>query len=99
MMWDNRCTMHRRDGFDPNTIRIMHRTTTSGERPSDPAMREQEKSMNSPYHVAPGTLPCQRSSSTCSRMPKPPPSAISSMSVFQVAPFCPSFRPGLPERP
>lgn len=33
MMWDNRCTMHRRDSFDPNTIRIMHRTTTSGERP------------------------------------------------------------------
>jgi taurine dioxygenase len=33
MMWDNRCTMHRRDSFDPNSIRIMHRTTTSGERP------------------------------------------------------------------
>jgi alpha-ketoglutarate-dependent taurine dioxygenase len=33
MMWDNRCTMHRRDGFDPSTIRIMHRTTTAGERP------------------------------------------------------------------
>jgi taurine dioxygenase len=33
MMWDNRCTMHRRDSFDPNTLRIMHRTTTSGERP------------------------------------------------------------------
>jgi taurine dioxygenase len=33
MMWDNRCTMHRRDAFDPNAIRIMHRTTTSGERP------------------------------------------------------------------
>jgi taurine dioxygenase len=33
MMWDNRCTMHRRDSFDPATIRIMHRTTTSGERP------------------------------------------------------------------
>ena len=33
MMWDNRCTMHRRDGFDPNSIRIMHRTTTAGERP------------------------------------------------------------------
>lgn len=33
MMWDNRCTMHRRDGFDPKTIRIMHRTTTAGERP------------------------------------------------------------------
>jgi taurine dioxygenase len=33
MMWDNRCTMHRRDSFDPNHVRIMHRTTTSGERP------------------------------------------------------------------
>lgn len=33
MMWDNRCTMHRRDSFDPASIRIMHRTTTSGERP------------------------------------------------------------------
>ncbi|WP_087002116.1 TauD/TfdA dioxygenase family protein [Rhizobium sullae] len=33
MMWDNRCTMHQRDSFDPNTIRIMHRTTTAGERP------------------------------------------------------------------
>lgn len=33
MMWDNRCTMHRRDSFDPQTIRIMHRTTTAGERP------------------------------------------------------------------
>lgn len=33
MMWDNRSTMHRRDGFDASTIRIMHRTTTAGERP------------------------------------------------------------------
>lgn len=33
MMWDNRCTMHRRDSFDPTSIRIMHRTTTAGERP------------------------------------------------------------------
>ncbi|SDH13678.1 TauD/TfdA dioxygenase family protein [Pelagibacterium luteolum] len=33
MMWDNRCTMHRRDSFDPQSIRIMHRTTTAGERP------------------------------------------------------------------
>ena len=33
MMWDNRCTMHRRDSFDPASSRIMHRTTTSGERP------------------------------------------------------------------
>ena len=33
VMWDNRCTMHRRDSFDPQTIRIMHRTTTLGERP------------------------------------------------------------------
>ncbi|MBP1852811.1 TauD/TfdA dioxygenase family protein [Rhizobium halophytocola] len=33
MMWDNRCTMHRRDAFDPTFIRVMYRTTTSGERP------------------------------------------------------------------
>lgn len=33
MMWDNRCTMHRRDPFDPATVRLMHRTTVEGERP------------------------------------------------------------------
>jgi taurine dioxygenase len=26
VLWDNRCTMHRRDAFDPNTRRVMHRT-------------------------------------------------------------------------
>lgn len=26
VMWDNRCAMHRRDSFDPNSIRLMHRT-------------------------------------------------------------------------
>jgi taurine dioxygenase len=26
VLWDNRATMHRRDPFDPNTRRIMHRT-------------------------------------------------------------------------
>jgi len=26
VLWDNRCTMHRRDPFDPETRRIMHRT-------------------------------------------------------------------------
>jgi taurine dioxygenase len=26
VLWDNRCTMHRRDAFDPNSRRIMHRT-------------------------------------------------------------------------
>jgi taurine dioxygenase len=32
--WDNRCTMHRRDAFDPNSRRIMHRTQVKGdERP------------------------------------------------------------------
>lgn len=31
--WDNRCTMHRRDAFDPATVRLMHRTTAEGERP------------------------------------------------------------------
>jgi taurine dioxygenase len=33
VMWDNRCTMHRRDEFDPNSRRVMHRTQVSGDRP------------------------------------------------------------------
>lgn len=33
MAWDNRCVMHRRDAFDPNSARLMHRTTSEGERP------------------------------------------------------------------
>jgi taurine dioxygenase len=31
VLWDNRCTMHRRDPFDPDTRRIMHRTQIKGE--------------------------------------------------------------------
>jgi taurine dioxygenase len=26
VIWDNRCTLHRRDSFDPNARRLMHRT-------------------------------------------------------------------------
>ena len=26
LIWDNRCTLHRRDAFDPNARRLMHRT-------------------------------------------------------------------------
>jgi taurine dioxygenase len=34
-MWDNRCTMHRRDPFDDASRRIMHRTQIKGsERPA-----------------------------------------------------------------
>jgi taurine dioxygenase len=33
IMWDNRCTMHRRDGWEARHTRVMHRTTTLGERP------------------------------------------------------------------
>ena len=33
IMWDNRCTMHRRDGWPGEYTRVMHRTTTVGERP------------------------------------------------------------------
>ncbi|GAA4339439.1 TauD/TfdA family dioxygenase [Pigmentiphaga soli] len=33
LMWDNRCLLHRRDAFDPDSIRLMHRTTVEGERP------------------------------------------------------------------
>src|SRR5436305_36165 len=31
--WDNRCAMHRRDAFDPNTRRLMHRTQLKGTPP------------------------------------------------------------------
>lgn len=33
IMWDNRCTMHRRDAFDPNARRVMHRTQVKGDKP------------------------------------------------------------------
>jgi len=32
VMWDNRCTMHRRDPFDDATRRVMHRTQIKGAR-------------------------------------------------------------------
>lgn len=31
IMWDNRCTMHRRDSFDPNSRRLLYRTQITGE--------------------------------------------------------------------
>lgn len=31
LLWDNRCTMHRRDSFDPAARRILHRTQIKGE--------------------------------------------------------------------
>jgi taurine dioxygenase len=31
VMWDNRCTMHRRNAFDSNSRRILHRTQIKGE--------------------------------------------------------------------
>lgn len=33
VLWDNRCTMHRRDPFDPATRRVMHRTQVKGSAP------------------------------------------------------------------
>jgi taurine dioxygenase len=33
VIWDNRCTMHRRDSFDAKTRRLMHRTQIRGDRP------------------------------------------------------------------
>ena len=33
IIWDNRCTMHRRDAFDPNQRRLMHRTQIAGDKP------------------------------------------------------------------
>lgn len=33
LIWDNRCLIHRRDAFDPNTRRKLHRVQIRGERP------------------------------------------------------------------
>ena len=33
ILWDNRCVMHRRDDFDPNSRRIMQRTQIAGSKP------------------------------------------------------------------
>lgn len=33
VIWDNRCTMHRRDSFDENSRRLLHRTQIRGDRP------------------------------------------------------------------
>lgn len=33
LLWDNRCAMHRRDSFDKNQRRVMHRTQIAGSRP------------------------------------------------------------------
>jgi taurine dioxygenase len=30
VLWDNYCTLHRRDAFDPNARRVMHRTQIKG---------------------------------------------------------------------
>jgi len=30
ILWDNRCTLHRRDSFDATARRIMHRTQIKG---------------------------------------------------------------------
>ena len=35
VLWDNRCTMHRRDAFDPSTRRVMHRTQIKADRGAD----------------------------------------------------------------
>jgi len=32
LIWDNRCTLHRRDCFDPNARRLMHRTQIKADR-------------------------------------------------------------------
>ena len=36
VLWDNRCTMHRRDPFDPESRRILHRTQIQGGIPPRP---------------------------------------------------------------
>ena len=33
LIWDNRCLLHKRDAFDPGSLRLLHRTSEAGERP------------------------------------------------------------------
>lgn len=33
VMWDNRCVMHRREPFDPNARRVLHRVVVKGSKP------------------------------------------------------------------
>ena len=33
VLWDNRCTMHRRDPFDASDRRVLHRTQIKGSAP------------------------------------------------------------------
>jgi taurine dioxygenase len=33
VLWDNRCVLHRRDEFDPQSRRLMHRSQIKGDRP------------------------------------------------------------------
>jgi taurine dioxygenase len=33
VLWDNRCVLHRRDEFDPNSRRLMHRSQIKGDQP------------------------------------------------------------------
>jgi taurine dioxygenase len=33
IIWDNRCAMHRREEFDANSRRLMHRLVIKGDKP------------------------------------------------------------------
>ncbi|MGH7124998.1 MAG: TauD/TfdA dioxygenase family protein, partial [Stellaceae bacterium] len=39
VLWDNRCTMHRRDALDPAARRLMHRTQIGNEKPFSEPVR------------------------------------------------------------
>lgn len=53
VVWDNRCTMHRRDHFDPKARRIMHRAQCAGDRPvrRPGAERNRPHPRGTPYGV------------------------------------------------
>jgi taurine dioxygenase len=48
VLWDNRCTMHRRDPFDPTSRRVMHRTQIKGE--TRPTARTSTNTGNNHQH-------------------------------------------------
>ncbi len=59
MMWDNRCTMHRRDALDPNARRYMYRTQLKGRRPIE-AWRNARLSSKKQARCAPARSPAVR---------------------------------------
>ena len=58
VLWDNRCTMHRRDPFDPAARRVMHRTQIKGDQIT--ARLARRSNLRPIEHSAGGAAPFNR---------------------------------------